>query len=78
MSRIDTHQHVIPPRYAEWMRDKGIRPGGIDLPSWSESSALKFMDGHGIQTGILSLSTPGVWFGDNAEARSWAREINEF
>ncbi|MFC0539874.1 amidohydrolase family protein [Kutzneria chonburiensis] len=78
MLRIDTHQHVIPPRYAEWMRDKGIRPGGVDLPSWSESSALKFMDGHDIQTGILSLSTPGVWFGDSGEARSWAREINEF
>jgi predicted TIM-barrel fold metal-dependent hydrolase len=78
MLRIDTHQHVIPPRYAEWMRDKGIRPGGIDLPSWSESSALKFMDGHGIQTGILSLSTPGVWFGDSGEARSWARWVNEY
>lgn len=76
--RIDTHQHVIPPRYADWMHEKGIRPGGIDLPSWSESSALKFMDGHDIQTGILSLSTPGVYFGDVAEARSWAREINEY
>ncbi|MVU80663.1 amidohydrolase family protein [Nocardia sp. ET3-3] len=76
--RIDTHQHIVPPRYAEWMHAKGIRPGGIDLPSWSESAALEFMDGHGIQTGILSLSTPGVYFGDIAEARGWAREINEY
>ncbi len=76
--RIDTHQHVIPSRYADWMRDKGIRPGGIDLPSWSEPAALKFMDGQDIQTGVLSLSTPGVYFGDLAEARSWAREVNEF
>ncbi|MFI9380125.1 amidohydrolase family protein [Kutzneria sp. NPDC052558] len=76
--RIDTHQHVVPPRYAEWMREKGIRPGSIDLPSWSESAALKFMDGQDIQTGVLSLSTPGVYFGDVPEARSWAREINEF
>ncbi|KAA9160749.1 amidohydrolase [Amycolatopsis acidicola] len=76
--RIDTHQHLVPPHYAEWMRDKGIRPGGVDLPSWSPSAALKFMDGHGIQTGILSLSTPGVYFGDAAEARRWAREINEY
>jgi predicted TIM-barrel fold metal-dependent hydrolase len=78
MLRIDTHQHVVPPRYAEWMRDKGIRPGGIDLPAWSESSALKFMDGNGIRTGILSLSTPGVYFGDVTEARSWARSVNEY
>lgn len=76
--RIDTHQHLIPPRYADWIRAQGIRPGGIDLPEWSESSALKFMDGHGVQTGILSLSIPGVWFGDDAEARKWAREVNEY
>jgi predicted TIM-barrel fold metal-dependent hydrolase len=76
--RIDTHQHIIPPRYADWMHDKGIRPGGIDLPAWSESGALKFMDGHGIQTGVLSLSAPGVYFGHDEEARRWAREINEY
>ncbi|MEU0883386.1 amidohydrolase family protein [Lentzea sp. NPDC005914] len=78
MNRIDTHQHVVPPRYAEWLREKGIRPGGVDVPDWSESAALEFMDGHGIQTGILSLSTPGVYFGDVAEAQKWAREINEY
>lgn len=76
--RIDVHQHVIPPRYAEWIRAKGIKPGGIDLPDWSRSSALKFMDGHGIASGVLSLSTPGVHFGDDAEARSWARNVNEY
>lgn len=76
--RIDTHQHIIPPGYAGWMRKKGIRPGGIELPPWSERSALKFMDKHGVQTGILSLSMPGVHFGDTAEARQQAREVNEF
>lgn len=76
--RIDTHQHIVPPGYARWMRDKGIDPGGIGLPSWSERSALKFMDRHDVQTGILSLSTPGVYFRDAMEARLRAREVNEF
>ena len=76
--RIDTHQHFVPPRYAEWIREKGIRPGGVDLPKWSLSAALRFMDGHGIDTGVLSLSTPGVYFGDRDEARRWSREINEY
>jgi len=76
--RIDVHQHVLPPSYADWLRGKGIRPGGIDLPDWSPSAALKFMDGHGIATGMLSVSTPGVHLGDDAEARKWAREVNEY
>ncbi|HWD04156.1 MAG TPA: hypothetical protein VG497_33970 [Kribbella sp.] len=56
------------------MHEKGIRPGA----AWSPSAALKFMDGHGIRTGILSLSAPGVYFGDVAEARRWARDVNEY
>jgi 6-methylsalicylate decarboxylase len=76
--RIDVHQHVLPPRYADWLRGKGIRPGGIDLRDWSPSAALKFMDGHGIATGVLSVSTPGVHLGDDAEARKWARGVNEY
>lgn len=50
----------------------------MSLPSWSERSALKFMDGNAVQTGILSLSTPGVYLGDALEARRRAREVNEY
>lgn len=76
--RIDTHQHYVPPRYAEVLRGKGIRPGGVDVPGWSAERALRFMDHHGIGAAVLSLSTPGVWFGDAGEARRWAREVNEY
>lgn len=76
--RIDTHQHIVPPGYARWMHERGIRSGGLSLPSWSERSALEFMDRHDVQTGILSLSTPGVYFGDVLEARQRAREVNEY
>lgn len=76
--RIDVHHHVIPPDYAAMVRDKGIRPGGIDLPDWSQRRSLRVMDANGIATSILSLSTPGVWFGDVTEARRWARHVNEY
>lgn len=76
--RIDVHHHVIPPDYALLLRDKGIRPGGIPLPSWAAPAAAKILDKNGISTAILSVSTPGVWFGDVPEARRWARRVNEF
>lgn len=75
--RIDVHHHVVPPDYARLLHDKGIRPGGIPLPGWTMPTAAKIMEANGIDTAILSVSTPGVWFGEVAEARLWARRVNE-
>jgi predicted TIM-barrel fold metal-dependent hydrolase len=60
------------------LRDKGIRPGGIPLPDWSESASRRIMALNGIGTAILSVSTPGAWFGDVTETRYWARHLNEY
>jgi predicted TIM-barrel fold metal-dependent hydrolase len=76
--RIDTHLHVVPPSYAAWLRRIGVTAGGREIPDWSVEAALELMDGAGIRTGILSVSTPGVHLGDAALARDKAREVNEF
>jgi predicted TIM-barrel fold metal-dependent hydrolase len=81
--RIDVHQHVVPPAYAEWLRSKGIQEaGGRELPSWSVEDALRLMDDHEIATAVLSVSTPGVHLDASRRedhlARSKAREVNEF
>lgn len=75
--RIDLHHHIVPDDYAKLLHDKGIRPGGIDLPKWSVKRSRSVMRHNGIETAILSVSTPGVWFGDAPEARRWARRVNE-
>ncbi len=77
-ARIDVHQHIVPPDYANWLTQHGIKPGGGSVPKWSVEDALNMMDEHGIATGILSVSTPGVHLGNDAEARVKAREVNEF
>jgi len=76
--RIDTHHHVVPAAYATWLKQKGMEAGGMPIPHWSADSAIALMDKYRIQTAIMSISTPGVHLGDDAEAREKAREVNEY
>ena len=76
--RIDTHQHIVPPAYAAWLAAHGLDAGGRAIPRWSADAALELMEGAGIASAILSVSTPGVHLGDDAEARDQARQVNEF
>lgn len=77
-TRIDTHQHIVPPFYAAWLAERGITAGGLPIPDWSVDRAIEFMDESDIQTGVVSVSTPGVHLGDDLEARRMARRANEF
>jgi predicted TIM-barrel fold metal-dependent hydrolase len=73
------HQHIIAPAYRDHLAANGIiSPSGTDLPRWSAEGALAMMDDNEISTGILSVSTPGVHLGDDAEALRLARTVNEF
>jgi len=76
--RIDTHHHVVPPEYADWLRSKGALAGGLPIPEWTQEAALHLMEQNGIASAVLSVSTPGVHLGDQAEARAMARVVNEF
>src|SRR5699024_10304104 len=77
--RIDTHAHVVPPRYREWLLNKGQTAGGLAIPEWSVDRALEVMSVNEVETTVLSVSTPGVEPADSVqEARLMAREVNEF
>lgn len=79
---IDVHHHIIPPFYLETYRDRiaGSRGGEISAAwqSWSPESAIAAMDACNVRTAMLSLSTPGVWFGDAREACEIARRANDY
>jgi predicted TIM-barrel fold metal-dependent hydrolase len=76
--RIDVHQHLIPANYRKLLDERGLTAGGWPTPAWDPSAALAMMDRRGIGTGVLSLSAPGVHFGDDAEGRAIARSVNEY
>jgi predicted TIM-barrel fold metal-dependent hydrolase len=77
---VDVHAHLVPDWYAEQARDAGYgEPDGMaSWPAWSAQAHVEMMDRCGIETAILSLSSPGVHFGDDAAARLLARRVNEF
>src|SRR6516165_1380183 len=79
---IDVHSHIVPPFYLAENRERiaGSRGGEISRAwlEWTPQKSLAAMDEHGVETAMLSLSTPGVWFGNAEEARATARMVNEY
>jgi 6-methylsalicylate decarboxylase len=77
--RIDVHAHFLPDFYSDALRAAGqARPDGMPaIPEWSEEIALRMMDGLGIAAAVISISSPGVYFGDAEAARKLAKRTNE-
>jgi predicted TIM-barrel fold metal-dependent hydrolase len=74
--RIDTHHHLSSPGFIAEI--SGRRTGQVPLMQWSVQKSLDDMDKGGVATSILSISEPGVFFGNFDSARALARECNEF
>lgn len=77
--RIDVHAHYIPERYRTALEAAGHgKPSGMPaIPEWSVDDHLQMMDRTQIATALLSISAPGLHFGDDAAARELARYCNE-
>jgi predicted TIM-barrel fold metal-dependent hydrolase len=74
--RIDTHHHFSVPKLIAEAAAKGVTQPG--LQDWTPQKSIDAMDKGGVATSIISISDPGVWFGDNVAARSLARECNDY
>jgi 6-methylsalicylate decarboxylase len=80
--RIDVHHHFLPPQYMKEEHERiSFTHGAVStnaLLSWTPSQSLEAMDQSGIATAIVSVSTPGPWFGDVAAARRLSRMWNDY
>ncbi len=79
MDRIDVHAHSLPNFYRDALLAAGkSKPDGMPaIPEWSEDLALRTMDQLRIRKAILSISSPGVYFGDLPAAGKLARRVND-
>ena len=74
--RVDVHHHMYPAALLAGL-SKHIKVPSV-MTNWSPQKSLDQMDKAGIQTAMLSVTAPGVWFGDVAEARDLARACNDY
>jgi 6-methylsalicylate decarboxylase len=75
--RIDVHHHYASPMWLELARKTGKLEERFWNP-WSVQKSLEEMDKNGVATAVISVTFPGINFGDDATARALARECNEF
>jgi predicted TIM-barrel fold metal-dependent hydrolase len=77
---VDVHAHFLTEQYVAAAQAAGIvQPDGMPAwPQWSIDAHLDLLQQNRIERAILSISSPGVHFGDDDEAVRLARHVNEF
>lgn len=80
MKKWDTHHHISPDFYEAFIIRNGYEDGVYGLPhtKWSPELMLKWMDGIHLERAVMSISMPGVHFGDDAESRQISRQCNDY
>jgi len=73
---IDVHHHVAPPAFIRELIARGFN----EPPqfNWTVQKSLDDMDRAGVAAAISSITTPGVWFGNDGAARRLARHCNDY
>jgi len=75
--RFDLHHHFANPALLKLMNDKKTQGYQFWQP-YTPAKSVEDMDKGGVQTSFISVTTPGIWFGNDQETRGFARELNEY
>src|SRR5215469_4274491 len=75
--RLDLHHHFGTPAWIRLTNERKSQGYQVWQP-YTPAKAIEDMEKGGVATSLLSVTTPGIWFGDKAETRRWARELNDY
>jgi predicted TIM-barrel fold metal-dependent hydrolase len=74
--RIDVHHHFVPPFYLQELgQNLKLNP---TLSTWSLQKDMELLEAGGVERAIISITTPGLWFGLHTAARDLARRCNDY
>jgi len=78
MPLIDVHQHAIPDIYKSQLARVGVLGSGENpWPAWSMARMMELMDEMGIDAALLSIASPGAYFGDIEFTKPLVRACND-
>jgi predicted TIM-barrel fold metal-dependent hydrolase len=75
--RIDVHHHFGSPAWISMTSTKKTQ-GYQTWQPYTPARAIEDMDRGGVTTSMISITTPGIWFGNLEETRTMARRENEY
>ena len=74
--RIDIHHHFAPPAWIAEVKGRPLlQPANSN---WTPAKSIEDMDRGGVAAAVVSITNPGLWFGDAAVTRRLARACNEY
>ena len=75
-NRIDIHHHFAPPAWVAEVKDRPLF--NVANARWSPAQSIEDMDRGGVAAAVVSITNPGLWFGDPAATTRLARACNEY
>ena len=74
--RIDIHHHFAPPAWIAEVRGRPLlQPANT---AWTPEQSIEDLDRAGSAAAVISITNPGLWFGDRQATNRVARACNEY
>ncbi len=74
--RIDIHHHFAPPAWVSEVKGRPLlQPANT---KWTPAQSIEDMDRGGVAVSMISITNPGLWFGDAEVTRKLARACNDY
>jgi predicted TIM-barrel fold metal-dependent hydrolase len=73
---IDMHHHFAPPAWVAEVKGRPLLQAANT--TWTPAKSIEDMDRGGVAAAVVSITNPGMWFGDLAATRRVARACNDY